>query len=115
MILSQTVGIKIPEKDENQIIEVIKKITKDIYNPIRFFTNYYDEDIVKEMLHAQELYLILRKKLQMTDISSLSNKSFSPVIFKLDNDNSVQIDFINITAKLRGLNYGIEEVNIILK
>ena len=112
VILSNCLGIKISEKDEYYINEVIKKINKVEYKPIKYVQNNYDEETILEILHSQEKVLSLRKELKNMYNSSLKNIILSPIKFIVKNDLVTQNDFINITAKIRGSNYCIEEVYI---
>lgn len=110
VILAETLGIKYPEKDEHYILETIKKFTIKKHSPVINISNIYTEEVVKEIIRSQEIFLLLKKELLSKDNSSLSNKIFSPAILKLDNEASIHIEFINISANIRGSNYGIEEV-----
>lgn len=113
VILAQNLGIKYPEKDEQSIVETLKRFSLKQHSPLINITNNYNEEIVKEIIRSQEIFFQLKRELVGKDNSSLSPKMFSPAILKLDNETSIHIDFINVAATIRGSNYDIEEVRVI--
>ncbi len=110
VILAQTLGIKYPEKDEQYIIETLKRFSLKEHTPVLNISNNYNEEVVKEIIRSQNIFFQLKRELISKDNSSLSQRMFSPAILKLDNETSINIDFINVAANIRGSNYDIEEV-----